>query len=75
LLESAKRPESLWRACVLLLRSGAAGRASAAEAAAALGELKASWPKEDFRSYLNRPGPRRLHVELLRVNPAAPTID
>jgi len=75
LLESAKQPESLWRACVLLLRSGAAGGAVAAEAATALGELKASWPKEDFRSYLDRPVIRRLHAELLRVNPAAPTID
>ena len=75
LLESAKRPESLWRACVLLLRSGTSDRPAAAEAAAALGELKASWPAEDFRSYLNRPAIRRLHAELLRVNPAAPTID
>jgi tetratricopeptide (TPR) repeat protein len=75
LLESAKRPESLWRACVLLLRSGTPDRAAAAEAAAALGQLKASWPAEDFRSYLNRPVIRRLHIELLRANPAAPRID
>jgi len=74
-LESAKRPESLWRACVLLLRSGAPDRAVAAEAAAALGQLKASWPAEDFRSYLNRPSIRRLHAELLRAFPAAPTFD
>ena len=73
--ESAKRPESLWRACVLLLRSGTPDRAVAAEATAALGQLKASWPAEDFRSYLNRPVIRRLHGELLRANPAAPTID
>ena len=75
LLESAKRPESLWRACMLLLRSGSPDRAVATEAAAALVELKASWPAEDFRSYLNRPVIRRLHAELLRANPAAPTID
>jgi tetratricopeptide (TPR) repeat protein len=73
--ESAKKPESLWRACVLLLHSGTPDRAVAAQAAAALGELKASWPAEDFRSYLNRPVIRRLHEELLRVNPAAPTIN
>ena len=70
--EAAKKPESLWRACVLLLRSGARDGAVAAQAAAALGELKASWPAEDFRSYLNRPVIRRLHAELLRVHPAAP---
>jgi len=75
LFESAQRPESLWRACVLLLGSGTADRAIAAEASAALGELKATWPAEDFRSYLNRPLIRRLHAELLRANPAAPTID
>jgi tetratricopeptide (TPR) repeat protein len=75
LLESAKRPEALWRACVLLLRSGSPDRAVATEAAAALVELKASWPAEDFRSYLNRPVIRRLHAELLRANPAAPTTD
>ena len=74
-LESAKRPEPLWRACVLLLRAGAPDRAAAGEAAAALGELKAAWPAEDFRSYLNRPAIRRLHAELLRADPAAPTID
>ena len=73
--ESAKKPEPLWRACVLLLRSGTPDRAVAAQAAAALAELKASWPAEDFRSYLNRPVIRRLHAELLRINPAAPTID
>jgi tetratricopeptide (TPR) repeat protein/predicted Ser/Thr protein kinase len=73
--ESARKPESLWRACVLLLRSGTPDRALAAEAAAALGTLKASWPAEDFRSYLNRPVTRRLHAELLRANPAAPKID
>ncbi|MGA3027409.1 MAG: protein kinase [Bryobacteraceae bacterium] len=73
--ESARKPESLWRACVLLLRSGTPDRAVAAQAATALGELKASWPADDFRSYLNRPVIRRLHAELLRVNPAAPTIN
>jgi tetratricopeptide (TPR) repeat protein len=73
--ESAKKPESLWRACVLLLRSGAPDPAGAAQAAAALGELKASWPAEDFRSYLDRPVIRRWHAELLRVDPAAPTIN
>jgi tetratricopeptide (TPR) repeat protein len=75
LLEKAGKPESLWRACVLLLRSGASDRAVAAQAAAALGELKASWPAEDFQSYLDRPIIRRWHAELLRVNPAAPTIN
>jgi tetratricopeptide (TPR) repeat protein len=75
LLELAKRPESLWRACVLLLGSGTPDRAFAAEGAAALGQLKASWPAEDFRSYLSRPVIRRQYAELLRVNPAAPTID
>ncbi len=73
LFEPARKPESLWRACVLLLRSGAPDRAVAAQAAAALSELKASWPAEDFRSYLNRPVIRRLHAELLRVDPGAPT--
>src|ERR1039458_429466 len=73
--ESAKQPESLWRACMLLLRSGAPDGAVAAQAAAALGELKASWPAEDFRSYLDRPVIRRMHAELLRVDPGAPTIN
>ena len=73
--ESAKQPESLWRACVLLLRSGAPDGAVAAQAAAALGELKASWPAADFRSYLDRPVIRRMHAELLRVDPGAPTIN
>jgi tetratricopeptide (TPR) repeat protein len=73
LFESAGKPESLWRACVLLLRSGAPDPAVAAQAAAALGQLKASWPAEDFRSYLGRPVIRRMHAELLRVDPAAPT--
>jgi tetratricopeptide (TPR) repeat protein/predicted Ser/Thr protein kinase len=75
LFASARKPESLWRACVLLLRSGTEDRGVAAQAAAALGELKASWPPEDFRSYLNRPVIRRWHGELLRINPAAPTIN
>jgi len=70
--ELAKKPESLWRACVLLLRCGAPDPTIAAQAATALGELKASWPAEEFRSYLNRPVIRRLHAELLRVNPAVP---
>ena len=69
---AARKPESLWRACVLLLRSAPPDPAVAAQAAAALGELKASWPAEDFRSYLNRPVIRRLYAELLRVNPGAP---
>jgi len=73
LFEPARKPESLWRACVLLLRSGAPDHAVALQAAAALGELKTSWPAEDFRSYLNRPVIRRLHAELLRVDPGAPT--
>ena len=47
--------------------------ALAPQAAAALGQLKASWPAEDFRSYLDRPVIRRMHAELLRVDPAAPT--
>jgi hypothetical protein len=71
--ESAKKPESLWRACMLLVRSRASDQTTATQAATALGILRASWPEEDFRSYLNRPVIRRLHVELLRVNPAAPT--
>ena len=58
---------------MLLLRSGAPDPAVAAQAAAALGQLKASWPAEDFRSYLGRPVIRRMHAELLRVDPAAPT--
>jgi tetratricopeptide (TPR) repeat protein len=73
--ESSKRPESLWRACVLLIESGAQDRAVAAEAAAALGQLKSLWPAADFRSYLNRPVIRRTHLELLRAWPAAPTLD
>jgi tetratricopeptide (TPR) repeat protein len=73
LFEPAKKPESLWRACVLLLRSGVPDPAVAAQAAGALGELKASWPAEDFRSYLNRPVIRRLYAELLRVDKGAPT--
>jgi tetratricopeptide (TPR) repeat protein len=72
---SARKPESLWRACALLLRSGARDSAIAAEGAAALGELKSSWPAEDFRTYLNRPVIRRLYAELLRANPAAPAIN
>jgi hypothetical protein len=74
-LELSKRPESLWRACMLLLQSGAGDRAVAAEAATALGQLKSSWPAADFRSYLNRPIIHRMHLELLRAWPAAPTID
>jgi tetratricopeptide (TPR) repeat protein len=70
--ESAKRPESLWRACVLQLRSGPPDPAIAAQAAAALGELKISWPADDFQSYLNRPLIRRLHAELQRAAPGAP---
>jgi tetratricopeptide (TPR) repeat protein/predicted Ser/Thr protein kinase len=70
--ESAKKPESLWRACVLLLRSGPPDPAVAAQAVVALGQLKATWPAEDFRSYLDRPVIRRLHAELLRVAPGAP---
>jgi tetratricopeptide (TPR) repeat protein/predicted Ser/Thr protein kinase len=73
--ESAKKPESLWRACVLLLRSGPADPAVAVQAAAALGELKSNWPAEDFRSYLDRPVIRRLHADLLRVEPGAPKIN
>jgi tetratricopeptide (TPR) repeat protein len=73
LFEQAKEPESLWRACVLLVRSGAPDHAVVLQAAAALGDLKASWPAEDFRSYLNRPVIRRLHAELLRIDPKAPT--
>ena len=73
LFESAGKPESLWRACVLLLRSGAPAPAVASQAAAALGQLKASWPAQDFRSYLDRPIIRRLHADLLRADPAAPT--
>jgi tetratricopeptide (TPR) repeat protein len=72
--ETAKKPESLWRADVLLLRSGPPDAAVAAEAAAALGQLKASWPAEDFRSYLSRPVIRRMHAELLHIDPKAPTI-
>jgi tetratricopeptide (TPR) repeat protein/tRNA A-37 threonylcarbamoyl transferase component Bud32 len=74
-LQSAKQPESLWRACVMLMQSGTMDGAVAAQAAASLGELQASWPAEDFRSYLNRPVIRRLYAELLRVDPAAPRID
>ena len=73
--ESARKPESLWRACVLLLRSGPPDRAVAAQAAAALGELRAAWPAEDFRSYLDRPVIRRMHAELLRAAPGASTIN
>ena len=70
--ESARKPESLWRACVLLLRSGAPDPAVAAQAAAALAELKSSWPAEDFRSYLDRPVIRRMHAELQRAGTEAP---
>jgi hypothetical protein len=73
--ESAKKPESLWRADVLLLRSGPPDLAVAAQAAAALGQLKASWPAEDFRSYLERPVIRRRHAELLRAGLGAPAIN
>ena len=75
LFVSARKPESLWRACVLLLRSGGPDPAAAAQAAASLGELKSSWPPEDFRSYLNRPIIRRWHGELLRADPAAPSFN
>jgi Tfp pilus assembly protein PilF len=71
--ETARKPESLWRADVLVLRSGAPDHAVAVQAATALSELKASWSAEDFRSYLNRPVIRRLHAELLRIDPGAPT--
>jgi hypothetical protein len=70
--ESARKPESLWRAGVLWLRCGAPDPAVAARAAAALGQLKASWPADDFRSYLDRPVIRRMHAELLRASPGAP---
>jgi tetratricopeptide (TPR) repeat protein len=70
--ESAKKPESLWRAGVLLLKSGPPDRAAAAQAAAALAELQASWPAEDFRSYLDRPVIRRLHADLPRTAPGVP---
>jgi len=70
--ESAKTPEPLWRAGVLLLRSGNSDRAAAADASSALGRLKASWPMEDFHAYLSRPVIKRLHSELLRLNPADP---
>jgi tetratricopeptide (TPR) repeat protein/predicted Ser/Thr protein kinase len=70
--ESARKPESLWRADVLLLRSGSPDPAIAAQAAAALGELKASWPPQDFRSYLDRPVIRRMHAELLHSLPGTP---
>jgi len=73
--ESAKKPESLWRACALLLRSGAPDPAVAAQAAAALAALQASWPAEDYQSYLARPVIRRLHAGLLRAGPGAPTIN
>jgi len=71
--ESEKIPESLWRACVLLFRCGAKDPGIPSQAAAALGELKAAWPAEDFKSYLNRPVIRRMHADLLRADPAAPT--
>jgi len=70
--ETAKRPESLWRACALALRSGAPDAAVAAQAAAALAQLSASWPAEDYRSYMDRPVIRRLHADLLRASPPAP---
>ncbi len=70
--ESAKKPESLWRSGLLLMRSGGADPIIAVQAAAALAELKSSWPAEDFRSYLNRPIIRRMYAELLRINPSAP---
>jgi tetratricopeptide (TPR) repeat protein/tRNA A-37 threonylcarbamoyl transferase component Bud32 len=72
---TAGKPESLWRAGVLLLRAGTADRSVAAQAAGALGELKASWPADDFGSYLNRPVIRRWYEELLHADPAAPTIN
>jgi tetratricopeptide (TPR) repeat protein len=74
-LASARKPESLWRACVLLSRAGTPDRSIATQAASALGGLKASWPGEDFRSYLNRPAIRRLYEELVRADPAAPGIN
>jgi tetratricopeptide (TPR) repeat protein len=73
--ESARKPESLWRACVIRLRSGPPDAAVAAQAAAALGELKASWPAEDFRSYLDRPVIRRMHAELVRAAPGTLAIN
>jgi len=59
----------------MLMQSGTMDGAVAAQAAAALDELQASWPAEDFRSYLNRPVIRRLYALLLRVDPAAPRIN
>jgi tetratricopeptide (TPR) repeat protein len=73
--KSAGKPESRWRAGMLLLRSGGADTAIAAEATAALDELKALWPAEDFQSYLDRPIIRRMHTELLRVSAKGPTIN
>jgi len=72
--ESAGKPESLWRACVLRLRAGGPDPAVAARAAAALAVLQSSWPAEDFRSYLDRPVIRRMHAELLRAYPRTPDI-
>lgn len=64
---AAQRPESLWRACVLLLRSGPPDAAVAAQAVAALDQVKAMWPADDFRSYLDRPFIRRMHAALPRA--------
>jgi Tfp pilus assembly protein PilF len=75
--EKAGRSEPLWRAGVLALRSSGTGpdRAVAAQAGDALAQLKTVWPADDFRSYLGRPAIRRLHADLLRFNPKAPTLN
>ena len=75
LFVSAKKPESLWRACVLLMKAGPADKGVATQASAALAELKSLWPAEDFRSYMNRPVIRRLYSDLQRADPTAPTIN
>jgi len=69
--ESAKKPEALWRSCVLLLLSGEGGAPVAAQAANALGELKASWPGDEFRSYLDRQEIKRMYAILLHAAPGA----
>jgi tetratricopeptide (TPR) repeat protein/predicted Ser/Thr protein kinase len=73
--EAAKRPEPLWRACVMLVRCDPRDAESASKASTALGELKTSWPSGDFGSYLKRPLIHRLHVDLLRADPAAPKMN
>ncbi len=60
---------------MLILRANPGDRSVAAQAAAALAQLKSSWPPDDFRSYLKRPLIHKMYTELLRADPGAPAVN